>query len=217
MTFNGITKYFRANSMANSFRKTYTQNLIARGDSLKHVLKEVKWDNGSIDVIKSQLSDTVFNIILIPSNDQVYVTELLSKLNLLKDDYLFRVIGVENWMKYSNVDVEYFENLHVSIPTDAFVDYENEYTKLFNKEFYNRFKVFPENFSFLGFDVTFYFLKLLNEEGTRFESKLEGRNEKYFNRNFNFFKTGIESGFENSTLRLLEYRSFELKEIVYTN
>ncbi|HAW52752.1 MAG TPA: hypothetical protein DCX54_10565, partial [Flavobacteriales bacterium] len=75
---------------------------------------------------------------------------------------------------------------------------------------------FPENFSFLGFDVSFYFLKLLNEGGNRFEPLMEGRKEKYFSRNFDFFKTGIESGYENSTLRLLEYRDFELKEVVYS-
>lgn len=211
-----ITKYFRANTLANSFKKAYNQNLFVKGDSIGNGLKEIKWDNGSIDGIKAQLSDSVFNIILIPSNDQVYVTELLSKLNLLKDKYMFKIIGVENWMKYTNVDLEYYENLHVSIPTDAFIDYESQAVKKFIVSFNNQYKSFPENFSFLGFDVSFYFLKLLNEGGNRFEPLMEGRKEKYFSRNFDFFKTGIESGYENSTLRLLEYRDFELKEVVYS-
>ncbi|HAW53171.1 MAG TPA: hypothetical protein DCX54_12730, partial [Flavobacteriales bacterium] len=193
-----ITKYFRANTLANSFKKAYNQNLFVKGDSIGNGLKEIKWDNGSIDGIKAQLSDSVFNIILIPSNDQVYVTELLSKLNLLKDKYMFKIIGVENWMKYTNVDLEYYENLHVSIPTDAFIDYESQAVKKFIVSFNNQYKSFPENFSFLGFDVSFYFLKLLNEGGNRFEPLMEGRKEKYFSRNFDFFKTGIESGYENS-------------------
>lgn len=208
-----ITKLFRINPLAEAFEKSYHNHAPAGIDSIKNPIKEIKWDNGSIDPIKHLLSDSLFNIIVIPSSDQVYVTELLSKLNPLNKDYIFKVIGTENWLKYSNLDVDYLENLHVSIPVDAYTNFKQEEVKRFIRSFERRFEVFPESFSFLGFDVCFFYLNMLNKNGTRFESSLEQTKERYLYRQFNFFKTGIESGYENSSLRILEQRGFELREV----
>ena len=208
-----VMKSFRANAMAHSFSTSYSDHTPADKDTTKRPIHEIRWDNGSIDGITSLLSDSAFNIILIPSNDQVYVTELLSKLNQMHQDVLFKIIGTENWLRYSNLDIDYLENLHVTIPIDAYVNYDEEGTRKFIRSFEKKFETFPENFSFLGFDVTFYFLSLMHEKGTRIEPFLSDYRKRLLYREFNFFKTGIESGYENSCLRILEHRDMEIVEI----
>lgn len=209
-----IGQQFRANPLSLAFKNEFLSTLIRQSDTVNiKNLKEVKWDSGPINVIKAKLKDSVVNLIVVPSNDQAYVTELLMNLNQLRSKYLIRVIGVDNWMRYTNVDFEYFENLGVMVPADGFIDYEKPEVKRFINSYHDRFNLFPEKYAFQGFDITYYYLSLLHKEEGNIEDALTKSNERMLYFKFHYFKTGVESGYENSSTVLLEYRNFKLSEI----
>ena len=56
---------------------------------------------------QSMLSTTKVNVIVLPSNNQSYVTEFISSMNTLKDKYKIVLFGLQNWMNYDNLDFEY--------------------------------------------------------------------------------------------------------------
>ena len=213
-----VGQLFRANPLAFAFKNEFLNALRNTGDtaSVKN-LKEVKWDNGDISSIVNELKDSVYNIIVIPSNDQVYVTQLLAKLNTIHEDYKIKVIGIDQWMRYTNIDFEYFDNLGVMVGVDGHVDFDRPHVKSFVKNYHKRFEIFPEKFAFQGFDITHYYLKALHKYGTRLETGITQGNEKYLYFNFGFFKTGMESGYENKSTILLKYQNFELVEFPVAN
>lgn len=209
-----VDKLFRANPLLLAFKNEFLNTLEKSGDtsSIKN-LKKVNWNSGKIDEIKGLLQDSGINVIIVPSDDQVYVTELLANLNSIHEDYHIRVVGEDRWLRYTNIDFSYYDNLNVMIPTDGFIDYSNPFTKSFIRRFHRRFEVFPERFAFQGFDITYYYLNMLWNNGTRIERAMMRELDRLFYFKFHYFKTGMESGYENSSTFLLEFRQLELHEV----
>ena len=71
----------------------------------------------------------------------------------------------------------------------------------------------PERFSYLGFDVAYYYLELLLQHGANFEVMFLGDQKELLGRQFEFFKTGIESGYENHSIYIVHYKDYTLQEI----
>lgn len=209
-----VGQNFRASPLGLAFKTEFLNTLEKGGDtvSVKN-LHEVKWDKGSTESIISLLKENVFNVIVVPSDDQVYVSELLGRLNTIHKKYMFKVIGIDLWLRYNNIDYEYFENLGVMMPVDGNIDYSRPEVKAFTKKFHTKNGIFPEKFSFQGFDITYYYLKQLHEHGNRIDEGLQESNQRLLYYKFNYFKTGIESGFENNSTILLKHENFKLEEV----
>ena len=95
-----------------------------------------------------------------------------------------------------------------------FIDHNSEKVKKFENDFYAKYELIPEKFSYLGFDVGYYYLGLLNDYGVNFEYMYMGVEAELLSRKFEFFKTGIESGYENHSTYIIRYNNFQ-KERVY--
>ncbi len=214
-----LEQSFRANPLSLAYKDSYIRTLNSLGDtaSLKNI-GEVKWDKGSVDPIRAKLKgDSVRNIIVVPSNDQVYVTKLMAGLNNLSEKYRINIIGLDTWLKYSNIDFDYLEHLGVMIPVNGHINYQRSEVNDFVRRYQKQYEIFPEKFAFQGFDVTWYYLNQLEKNGNRIEQSMVESNEKYLYFNFNFFKTGMESGYENSSTVLLQYREYQLNEVPVLN
>ena len=76
---------------------------------------------------------------------------------------MFKVIGLDQWLRYTNIDFEYYENLGLMIPTDGYIDYSKLETQKLVQKYHKRYEVFPEKFAIQGFDVTYFYLKTMNK------------------------------------------------------
>lgn len=209
-----IGQNFRANALALAFKNEYLATLERSGDtSASKNLREVRWDNGSMDVIKAALKKDTINLIVVQSDDQVYVSELATGLSQFHKDYMIKVIGIDQWLRYTNIDYEYYENIGLMVPSDGNVNYTRPEVRDFVRKFEKKHSLFPEKFSFQGFDISFYYLKLLHEHGRRFEHALTSPSDRMLYYRFKFFSTGVESGYENESTILLKQENFELQEV----
>lgn len=206
-----VTKLFRINNKAKVFVDEYRRILDQSSDTNVYTpVREVKWSTGDVDDIDKVLSDSGYNVILVPSDDRPYITELLTQLDRLSRDHQIIVVGQESWLKYTNIDFRYLHDLHALIPVDGYLNYEHEGTKAFSQRYIKRYESFPERFAFLGFETAYYFGGMLKKYGTGFASKLEQNKVSHNYTSFGFFKTGVESGYENRNLVLLKFHEFEL-------
>mgnify|MGYP005843867175 CR=1 FL=1 len=163
--------------------------------------------------IQSRLDTGKWNTIIVPSNDQAFVTQLLTKLDMI-DDYKIKVLGLSAWENFENIDVDYLNRLNVELIVSEFIDYKNEEVDHFQDQFYRENQTLPEEFAYLGFDVGYYYLSLMKEFGTNFEIMFLGYQEELLGRKFEFFKTGIESGYENHSTYVIRYHDC-IKKRVY--
>ena len=189
-----------------AFKTAANKGLLAKGhapaDSVREVMK--------LEGVQGALSSTKRNIIVLPSNNQSYVTEFISKLNVMKEKHDIVLFGLQNWNSYDNLDLEYLNNLSLHTPANNFVDYENAVAKQFIKTYRDRYRAEPENYAYQGFDVTYYFLSALQKEGKAFLNTLPANRQNGIETNFNFAQFPSDSGFENRYVYILKYKDYKL-------
>jgi LysM repeat protein/ABC-type branched-subunit amino acid transport system substrate-binding protein len=197
-----------------TFLKSFKTSMLDSKDStMQSVPNELIYGAKSFSNLKNNLNELKMNVIYIPSENQAFITSLISSLHEIKGDYKFTLVFNENVLNYDNLEVTHLHDLNVHALTSEFVDPEAKEVKEFKEQFYNRNKHLPSKFSYLGYDVGYFYLSLLNQFGVNFEVMFMGYNKEMLMMNFNYFKTGIESGYENHSVFLLKYEDYKLKKV----
>jgi LysM repeat protein/ABC-type branched-subunit amino acid transport system substrate-binding protein len=190
----------------NSFKNTANKMLIEKGHLPADSVKEVLGFGG----IQNAMSATKKNIVILPSNNQSYVTDFISKLNTLKEKNDIVLFGLQTWTNYDNLDLEYLNNLSLHVPANNYIDFGNPVSKRFIETYRERYKAEPENYAYQGFDVTYYFLTALQEKGEAFLQSLPQNKKSCLETNFNFAQFPSDSGFENRFVYILKYKDYKL-------
>jgi LysM repeat protein/ABC-type branched-subunit amino acid transport system substrate-binding protein len=190
----------------NAFKTTANKALLTKGLTPADSVKEVLGLGG----IQNAISSTKKNVIILPSNNQSYVTDFISKLNVMKEKYDITLFGLQSWNSFDNLDLEYLNNLALHTPSNTFVNYEDINTKRFIKQYREKFKTEPEIYSYTGFDVTFYFMNALNRDGESFLNQITSNRQPCLETCFNFNQFPSDSGFENRFVYILKYKDYKL-------
>ena len=186
---------------------------IAKDVSLNKMYKldSIKEIRGYAD-IKKHLHATKNNVIVLPSNNQSYVTEFINTINPLHEEYKITIFGLQSWMNYDNLDFEYLNNLSLHLVSNAYINFNDEQTKKFTLKFSDAYKTNPDIYAFSGFDIAYYFINLLNKHGEGFLNEIVEHTYKGLMLNLQFIKsTTSSSGYENKYVRVLKYEDYELK------
>lgn len=203
------------NTLTDGYIKEYGAAVLGKNDTSRYSpVKKIVITRS--DEIVSHLKLNGNNVIFIPTTNSTFVTNLFisltSKLN--SRDYsncTITLIGLEEWLQFESIDLEYFQTLNVHLSLNNFVDFENPITKELTESYFKKFEAFPTTNSFLGYDIATYFMSNLIHFGNAYSANSSC---KLVGTKFNFFKTGVESGYENTYTRLVKFENYTLK-IVY--
>jgi LysM repeat protein len=203
-------------ALVDTYIKEYNAAILRKNDTSRYspVKKVVV---AKSDDILLQLKPNANNVIFLPTTNSTFITNLftalITKLNSKEySDCVVTLIGLEEWMQFENIDIEYFQRLNVHLPVGQLVDYEDESTKVMIKKYYEKTETYPTNNAFLGFDVASYFGTNFIKTGSVFSN--DNNLSKRLSTQFSFFKTGVESGYENTYTRVVKFDNYQLK-IVY--
>ena len=119
----------------------------------------------------------------------------------------------EKWEKYENIDIDYYHKLQLHIPWPTFINQDSVLVDNFNEGFKAEYGASPDKFSTLGFDVAFYYFKMLHTYGRNFVAEIENVKHKGVLNSFDFYKTGFNSGYENQSVTILKYIDYELTRV----
>lgn len=176
--------------------------------------KEVLVEGPVIDSIHHEIdSMAVKNVFLIPSTEKAFVTDVLTKLNATRDSSLI-VFGMPDWYKFKELDYNYLMNLDVHIPNSGFLSYQDSLTQYFVKNYQESTRNAPnERFAFAGFDITYYFLSILKENGGISSSMyLEPKNLLNMNFDYNYIRNRRD-GSRNQSVQIIKYDDFKIVPI----
>jgi LysM repeat protein len=204
-------------SMVDQFVKSYNNELLSTDDTVIYSAIKVLEINQNITDVVAHLQKEKNNVIFVPATDQTFITNLFNILSttLNQEDYQtcrITLIGMEEWIRYENIDLEYFQQLNVHFCSPRYINYQDSVTNNFVNTYKGVTQTYPSKNSFLGFDIGYYFAKNFADFGTLFSPK-SLLSKKGISIRLNFFKTGIESGFENKDSYLLRFEDYELKRI----
>ncbi len=182
------------------------------------VFKQINYKISGIDGVMDALSIGMENVVLIPSGDEAFITDIVTRLNYKKDRYKISVYGMRSWENYRNIPVEYMANLDCHFGTTSHIDYNSSAVKSFLRQYRNIYASEPGLYSFLGYDVANYFLNVLKNYGKHFQFCLNYDAtvpEKGLMFSFNFERVTPFSGFENYWLNIIkidkDYHLIEIK------
>lgn len=109
--------------------------------------------------------------IIIPSwSSESFINALLQQLHVAKSGYSdFTVYGMPQWIEYERISHQYYESLNLHITTSSYVDRDQWAVQDFQKSYFTRYGMMPAPESYLGYDVTGYYCRMLRKHGTRFQ------------------------------------------------
>lgn len=207
-------------SLIESLIKAYKNKMLLNiDDTLAFTpINKLKIDRNFADLV-AKLSSTKNNVIFVPSSKQAYITDLFSYLTSTLnrreyEDYTVTLIGLEEWLTYENIELTSFDLLNVYLPVHSYINYNDSTTANVINKFIVEREFYPSTVSLLGFDMAYYFGTCLMNYGTIINPVITNSyNHKGISMNFNFRKTGIESGFENQSSFLIHYQNLELVRV----
>ncbi len=112
--------------------------------------------------------------IIVPSwSSESFVNALLQQINSARaGSYDYTVFGMPQWIEYERIDYSLYQDLKLHITTSHYVNREQWAVQDFQRAYFNRVGAMPAPESYLGYDVTLYYCRMLRKYGTRFQYSL---------------------------------------------
>ncbi len=168
--------------------------------------KEVIYSASGLAGVENSLSKEKINVLIIPSSNQIFVINILTKLQPLTKKFKIILSGMPAWKKFeNNLELEYLHNLNMHTFVPFFVDYSNPFIISFVEDYREKYKCEPSKYSFLGFDTGIYFLTALMNYGHDFQDCIRNMKLSLTQSDFNFVKVSEKGGYENNGVYILHY------------
>lgn len=150
--------------------------------------------------------------VVLTSSDRAFVLPTVEKLYKLKrlatGGYNINLFGHPNWVK-QNYPTDKLQDLNTIISSSYKIDYKNSTVVAFIKKYRYRYGFEPGEYAFKGFDVGYYFGKLLSTYGADYRDYLIKDKYKGLHNNFSFIHDE-KLGYINTSLMLLKFKNFAL-------
>ena len=200
------------------FKAKLVNSFAAYKNINKIVFKQVNYRITGKNGVEDALSIGLGNIVIIPSLDRVFITNLLTQLNYLSDKYRITTYGMLSTQYLRNVEVKYLRNLNFHYGTNSYIDYKNKNVKNFIYSYRTFFASEPSLYSFLAHDITWYFTNILKQYGKHFQFCMSSSRKYSFNNGlryeFNYKRVSPFSGFENKWLNIIKInKNYELNKV----
>jgi LysM repeat protein/ABC-type branched-subunit amino acid transport system substrate-binding protein len=176
------------------------------GDSVK-VVPTGRRDVGKLT---SSLKSDRLNVVVVPSEDVEFVTNLVAILRPMASKQQIAVVGLESWAAIETVSPLDLETLGFMFATATFFDVEDPGTQAFVQRFRERYKNDVDEYAMLGYDVTLFYGKALLGHGRNFPAKLPTLNERALHMDLRMSRTGPENGYRNEGAIMLKQQDLKL-------
>ena len=167
--------------------------------------------NVMADVI-AKLNPAQQNVVVAASEDIEFVTGLVRTLAGLAKEKRIVLIGLSAWMGMETLEAPHLEALKTCVPVSTWIDHEDPAVQRFIREYRERWTNEPQEWAFLGFDVTYFYVTALHRFGPSFPDHFAEVDTRPLHLTFRLRKTGEESGWRNETGTILRYEEAGLRK-----
>ncbi len=158
--------------------------------------------------LETMMKSDMENIIILATVLTPKVSAALSSLHTLSRRYDIKVLGYPELGTLETIDLRYYYDLQMMIPSESYIDYTRESTRAFLDMFRKKFRTEPpaESFAWRGFDMAYYFIGGLALEGRAFLQSPGSFNPSLLSHDFGFRRDTTGDGFDNWNMFLLQYK-----------
>ncbi len=192
----------------------HPDDLIVREVMVPHVIAP----HDTMNNIRLSLDKYRDNLVWVLSDEEGFVSEVVSRLNTHSDLYPIRLVGNSTWRYFRNLELEFFFKMNLHLFTPGRVDMDRPKVRQIIRLYRKHFSTDPPEMSFAwyGYDETVFFLTLLQKRGRSFLQCPGDHTTPLAVRTFRFERTGWFSGFMNTHMELLEYqRDYSIRKVPF--
>lgn len=184
--------------------------LLPRADSNR--IDDIVFANELIrrQVLKDMMAPNKQNVVIIFSEDQVFLSDLISNLRLMRA-FDIAVMGPSKLLEIQTLEMNYLDKLNLSMPDANFIDYNDPKTIIFIKQYRKKYKAEPSQFAFQGYDVGMYFLRQLWKNGKYMMYRLDDE-QPMLSTGFKITKDP-KGGYQNDFMYLTGVRDLTLVKL----
>ncbi|MBR2163217.1 MAG: LysM peptidoglycan-binding domain-containing protein [Bacteroidales bacterium] len=167
-----------------------------------------------IEPLKSIMTATGNNRVLIVSDSEAFVNDVVRNLNILLHQKLNVTLYAPSKIRsYDTIEVENLHNtsLHVSLGYN--IDYDNPQIKNFLMKYRALFNTEPSQFAYQGYDIATYFINMCSRYGNRWMKKVDENDRAMLQSTFRFRKTDGEGYVNNGVRRIVYDKDWKITEI----
>ncbi len=135
--------------------------------TFSNTLVQIYYSQDSLHPFISNASVLRDNLVIIYGNNKAFVMDVMNRLNVIRDTFHIKMIGLPLWENLTNLDLYQMNNLNVTYPSSYFVNYESPAVKALDSLFYKNYGTIAEKYGITGFDITYYFLNALYYYGPK--------------------------------------------------
>lgn len=179
--------------------------------SKKTLFHEYNLPQQGINSLKPLLAESAENIFIIPTDNEAQVSVAVTNLTALAEHYNIVLLGTQALPKLKSIQTENYHRIRLRYLSPYLIDYNRPLVRRFVGQYRQNYSAEPTQFSFQGFDVTYYFLNALYRYGRDFRNCLADYPMELTQMNFNFEKVAPMGGFANHSLFVTGYeRNFDV-------
>jgi len=169
------------------------------------VFKELNFSDQGIEGVQDALSISSRNIVIIPSQNQGFVNNIVTQLYQFHKKYDIDLMGLSVWEQYDNIELDYLFGLNYHFGTNYYIDYSQPVVKEFIEKYRKTFKTEPTKYSFHGYDVFYYFTKAVNKYPFFVCECISDYHALGLQSNFDFEPFSEGKGLVNTNVTLVRY------------
>lgn len=150
-------------------------------------------DAADTERLKVLLAEEKNPVVIYPCSDEVGIRKMISEFGHCN----LRLYGHEKWLPISDIILEIPLGFKVSALKSNYLDTDDPDVIRWIEKYRITYKSEPDEFAFLGYDVSMFYLCGLLQYGDAISSNINGIVAPMISHVFDFVSTGAESGFEN--------------------
>jgi len=156
------------------------------------------------DLLKSKLSSKKENYIIVPTNDESFLTTVVELLVANKGNYKITLCGLPSWEGFESISPLELTGLKTTIFNGYFIDYNLASVKEFRQDYIDEYHADPIANSFIGYDMVNYILQ--NSESMKVDTEVfENNYQCVSGQSFLFERSNSGGCVENKFFNVLRY------------
>lgn len=158
-----------------------------------------------MDPLKANMTITGTNRVLIASESEAFVNDVVRNLNILiHEKYNIVLYAPSKIRSFETIEVENFHNTSMHVSLGYYIDYEDPRVKDFLLKYRALYRTEPTQFAFQGYDTATYFISMCSRYGKRWSRKIEDSDRNMLQSTFRFRRINDE-GYVNTGIRRIVY------------
>lgn len=192
-----------------TFKSRYNSNLVKHNKTLKDTITEVKGISG----VKNAFVPNKKNVIVLLTNNQVYLQDFITQLYMFSDKKDVVLMGFNSVSNIENLDQEYLNALQFHFASANHISYNDTTIRYLAKQYQEVYTTDPSEFYFQGFDIGMYYLSNLKTTGPDLFLNLDKYYSDAVSTGFKFYRPDNETGFENRAVYIYKYSNYQLQQL----